>query len=275
MFERSNPAWMVATICLVSVAFAGVLQDPKWDWRDQSNNLMLHAKRVSSELVSPDQIDLTLRGLDGDPVVGVSKLEGIRFSASTAKCTVTGVAGKDGKASLTRAELTGGVQFTRQQTAPDFKLQKMGGDRLTYTAKGETATAVVTGNVSLIETNEKGEVTLKATGSKADTQLNRKTTKGAESLLLRTAVVTGPVAVTAKQGSANGAASSNTYIVSCGKMVLDRTRKPARLTLTQNVKITIRYGDGGKNGLETLAKVAVFRLNDKGEVVGVDMESGE
>jgi hypothetical protein len=93
-----------------------------------------------------------------------------------------------------------------------------------------------------------------------------------QKVILQTATVTGPVSVYAKQAPVEGSSKSTVYEVQCQKMVLDRTKLPAVLTLTGDVRLTVKENSDSGGG-STKLKSAVFKLNEKGEVIWISMEA--
>ncbi len=240
--------------------------------QDPQKNVYGLADHFRLEIVDKATYKITMTGTK-QRIEAVSKAEGLNFTAQDGVVTVKSLGETKKRQEIDQAIFNGKVTMRRVLTEPQAKTQVLQANRLTYRTLASSAEVTLDGNVSIMDKLPNGQELLNVIGSRATINMLRPTPGSKAKELLKSATVTGNVKVEAVETQVDSDGQPATYVVTCGKMVLDKTSKPTKVTLTEKVLISRREAGSSDRGSVTKAKIAVLSLNEKGEVTGFTLEA--
>jgi hypothetical protein len=242
---------------IVIMVFSAALAQNKVVFTDSSKDLMLSAKDFSLTQMPSDGLIQIYRfdlRVPGGLVNVVSKKEGIEFFAPHIVADLIAIKNKEASG-IRSATASGGMRAIRTATGARSEIT---GSSATYTATGSTPKIEVSGPVRL--TDSQGTTkSFVATGRRLRADFRKE--KSANPL--STADLDGPVQITIKQ-AARGKTPAADATVNGQHLRLNRTAKPATITITGDVKVR---GVAGTTSVVSGLKEIILTLNDKDQVI--------
>lgn len=204
---------------------------------------------------------LVLRGSANERAKIRSKQQGLTITAAQMNAVVHPARDKQTRSQIESLTASGGVNVLKDVVQNGARQStELTASSATYGEAGKEGRLTLEGNVTIRNVNEARKQTSVVTGSGGIVMLDP---DAVGNDALRTATLRGPVKINVVEAPGQPGTAPNNFVASGDRIVFDNTAKPAKVTLSGNVKIA---GTGQQDFQTEGATQATILLNERGEM---------